>query len=140
MRQGIINRRDTRIVFNQIARVKAVRPVSDRRRIELHFFLQRRDQRLNDVLTKPFALQNNRPNIRHDNRIKHQRTHTGLLIYRVYLFFYRFRPAFIFDKGQGNTVDSNRKLRHHRVPEHFGGNCRPVGNIKNVAIDSAVHK
>src|SRR5690606_24273543 len=79
VRQGVINGGDTRIVFGQVAGVQPVRSVGDRRRVEFQFALQRGHQRLDDILTEPFTLQNNRANFRDHDGVEDQRADPRLL-------------------------------------------------------------
>lgn len=89
MGEGIIDGGDTRIVFNQIAGVEAVGAVGHRRRVEVELLLQRGHQRLHDILTKAFALQNNVAYFRDDDGVEHQRANTRLLIDGVDLLLHR---------------------------------------------------
>jgi len=84
-------------------------------------------------------LQNDIANFRDHNRVKHQRPLTGLLENGVDLIFHRSGTAFVFHERQRDAIDGNRELRHHRMAQHFGGDRRTIGNIKNVAIDSIIH-
>ena len=139
MGEGIIDGGDTRIVFNQVAGVEAVGTVGHRRRVEVELLLQRGHQRLHDILTKAFTLQNNVAYFRDDDGVEHQRSNTGLLENRVYLLLHGARAADIFDKRQGYTAGGDRELRHDRMTQNFRRNSGTVGNIKDVAIYSTFH-
>ena len=97
------------------------------------------EQTAHDILTKSFALQNDRANFRQNDRVKHQRAHASLLIDRVNLVFNRARTTLIFHKRQRNAADRNRKLRHYRVAQYLGGDGRTIRNIKYVTINSIIH-
>ena len=137
--EGVIDGGDTRIVFDQVPGVQAVSTVGHWRRVEVELLLQRGHQRLHDVLTKTFTLQNNVADFRDDDGIEHQRANTRLLIDGVDLLLYRPRAADVFDKRQSHAADGNRELRHHGMPQHFCRNGGTVRNIKYVAIYSTFH-
>lgn len=139
MGEGIIDGGDTRIVFNQIAGVEAVGTVGHRRRVEVELLLQRGHQRLHDILTKAFTLQNNVAYFRDDDGVEHQRANTRLLIDGVDLLLHRPRAADVFHKRQGYAADGDRELRHHGMPQHLRRDGGTVRNIKYVAIYSTFH-
>ena len=114
-------------------------PVGNRRRVELHLVLQWGDQRLHDILAESLALQNDGADFWQYNRIEHQWTHTGLLKNGVDLVLNGTGTVLIFDKRQRDTADSDRELRHHRMAQHFSGNCRSIRNIKYMTIYSIIH-
>ncbi len=139
MRQGVVNGGNAGIVFSQVSGVQPVGTVGNRRRVELQLALQRRNQRLHDILTEAFALQNDVADLGNHDGVEHQRANAGLLVNGVNLVLHRPGPALVFHKRQRDAVYRHRELRHHRVSQHLGGDRRPIRNIKNVAIDSIIH-
>ncbi len=139
MGEGVIDGGDTRIVFDQVPGVQAVGAVRHRGRVEVELLLQRGHQRLNDILTKALALQNDIADLRNDDGIEHQRADARLLINRVNLLFHRPRTADIFHKRQGHAADGDRELRHDGMSQHLRRNGGTVRNIKYVAIYSTFH-
>ena len=99
MRRGVVNGGDTRIVFGQVARVQPVGSVGDGGRVELQFALQRGHQRLHDILTKAFALQNDVANFRDHDGVEHQRAHARLLVNGINLVLDRARALSFSTNG-----------------------------------------
>ena len=139
MGKGIIDSGDARVVFVEVARRQAVGSVSDGRRVKAQFLLQGGHQRLNDILTKAFALYDDVADFRQHDGVEHQRSNAGLLENRVNLLLHGARAADIFDKRQGYAAGGDRELRHDRMTQNFRRNSGTVGNIKDVAIYSTFH-
>ena len=130
MGKGIIDSGDARVIFVEVARRQAVGSVSDGRRVKAQFLLQGGHQRLNDILTKAFALYDDVADFRQHDGVEHQRSNAGLLENGVNLLLHGARAADIFDKRQGYA---------DRMTQNFRRNSGTVGNIKDVAIYSTFH-
>ncbi len=67
MRQGVVNGGDARVVLAEVAGVETVGAVRHRGGRHAQLLLQRRHQRLHDILTEALALRNDVSDLRRDD-------------------------------------------------------------------------